>query len=162
MPRFPIGDRAAATTGLAPSTGLLLMRLMIGAVGVYHGAQKLFGVFGGTGMDGFAGFVGTLGLPLPTANAWVAALSEFAGGILIAAGLLTRPMAALFAVTMLVAAFVVHPGAFGAQHGGMEYPLTLGIFSLAIMLMGAGRFSADAALARRAPGRGAPARIASA
>lgn len=52
-------------------------------------------------------------------------------------------VAAGFAFTMLVASFAVHGGAFGAQHGGMEYPLTLAVISLALVLTGPGRFSAD-------------------
>lgn len=123
--------------------GLLVARSMIGVVGIYHGGQKLFGMFGGGGFDATVEAMGGMGMPLPTMSALAAGSAEFFGGTALIVGLLTRFAGANFAFTMLVASFAVHGGAFGAQNGGMEYPLTLAMVSLAIALTGPGRFSLD-------------------
>ncbi|MBO6739149.1 MAG: DoxX family protein [Phycisphaerales bacterium] len=137
--------------------GLLVARSMIGVVGIYHGGQKLFGLFGGGGFASTAEAMGSMGMPLPTLSALAAGSAEFFGGIALIVGLLTRFAGANFAFTMLVASFAVHGGAFGAQNGGMEYPLTLAMVSLAIALTGPGRFSVDRVLFSKVRGRfGAP------
>ena len=97
--------------------GLLVLRLMLATVFVFHGAQKVFGAFGGHGIDGFAGYLASLGVPLPYLNAWAAALSELLGGVALATGLFFRPMLVPLTFTMLVASFVAHGGAFSAQAG---------------------------------------------
>jgi putative oxidoreductase len=132
--------------------GLLLVRLMLGVVGVFHGSQKLFGAFGGHGMQGFIGFLEGLKVPAPQVSAYLAALAEFAGGILIAVGLFPRLAAIPYAFAMFVAAFMVHGKEFDSQKGGMEYPLTLGVMALAIVFAGGGR------LAITGPRAGAPRR----
>ena len=86
------------------SLGLLWLRVLMGSSIAVHGYQKIFG----GGVETFASFVETLGLPFPLAAAWVAALSEFVGGILIVLGLGTRFAALLIFGTMTVAAFVAH------------------------------------------------------
>lgn len=123
--------------------GLLGMRLMLGVVFMYHGAQKLFGAFGGHGIEGFTGFLESLGMPLPTLNAYMAGGTEFFGGLLLLVGLGTRLVSVPVAFTMLVAVFMVHGSAFGAQNNGMEYPLTLAVVTLGIGLIGPGRLSLD-------------------
>jgi putative oxidoreductase len=128
----------------ATDLGLLLVRLMVGAVGFFHGSQKLFSLFGGVGMKEFTAALTSMNVPQPTLSAYAAASAEFFGGILIAAGLITRIAALPFAFTMFVAAFMVHGHAFGAQDNGMEYPLTLGVVLVALFLMGPGRLSIDA------------------
>lgn len=134
-----------------PDLGLLLSRLMLGAVGVFHGAQKLFGAFGGGGLEGFSGFLRSLDVPLPSLSALLAALAEFLGGILIALGLFTRVSALAFGFTMLVAIVLVHPGAFSAANNGMEFPLTLLVLSLTLFLAGPGRFTVARFVTRKAP-----------
>lgn len=129
--------------------GLLLIRAMVGVVFVFHGAQKLFGAFGGPGLDGFAGFMTKLGLPQPYLQAVLAAATEFFGGLLLLLGLGTRLAVVPMVVTMLVASFMVHGGAFSAQANGMEYPLTLAFVLAGLGLTGAGRISLDG---RRASG----------
>ncbi|MHA7814564.1 MAG: DoxX family protein [Phycisphaerales bacterium] len=137
--------------------GLLVARSMIGVVGIYHGGQKLFGMFGGSGFGATVEAMGGMGMPLPTMSALAAGSAEFFGGIALIVGLLTRFAGANFAFTMLVASFAVHGGAFGAQNGGMEYPLTLALVSLAIALTGPGRFSLDRVVFSKVRGRfGAP------
>jgi len=117
----------------------LLMRGMLGAVFIYHGYPKIIDIpalaenFGPEGMD----------LPLPMFAATCAALSEFVGGIALVLGFLTRIAALPMAFTMGVAVTMVHWGAFGAKHNGMEYPLTLGVMLIALALIGPGRVSLD-------------------
>lgn len=124
-----------------PDIGLLLIRLMVGVVGVYHGGQKLFGLFGGGGIRGTAGAMEQMGLPLPMVSAILAGAAEFFCGILIAVGLRARLAALPFAFTMLVAVVVVHRDAFGAEHNGMEYPLTLAVVLIALAMIGPGRLT---------------------
>lgn len=134
-------------------TGLLIARSMVGVVGVYHGGQKLFGLFGGGGFSSTVEAMGSMGMPLPTLSAFAAGSAEFFGGIALIVGLLTRFAGANFAFTMLVASFAVHGGAFGAQNGGMEYPLTLAMVALAIALTGPGRFALDRVVFGKLRGR---------
>ena len=121
--------------------GLLILRLMIGAVFVFHGAGKLFGWFGGYGIEGTAGFFESLGIPFPVLSVLLAGGAEFFGGLLLIAGFGVRLIAAPLAFTMLVGAITAHGGAFSAQAGGMEYPLTLAVAAAALGLLGPGRFS---------------------
>jgi len=118
------------------NTGLLLMRLMLAIVFIYHGQGKLFG-----GLDGFAGYLSSLGVPMPKFAAFMAALSEVGGGLLLLSGLGFRYALWPLVVTMLVASFAAHPGKFSAQNGGMEYALTLGVMVAGLALIGPGDFT---------------------
>ena len=144
-PLFPALGRM--TESLSPyaeppvrvATGLLL---------VPHGAQKLFGWFGGHGIAGTEQFFASkLGLP-----PWVAVLAglvEFGGGLLLALGLVTRVAAALVTGLMTVAVIQVHlPNGFFWTEGGYEYPLLWGILALSFVVRGGGRFSLDALIGR--------------
>lgn len=126
---------------------LLMLRVVIGAIFVAHGAQKLFGSFGGPGLKGTTGFFGQLGIKPAPAMALAAGLTEFVGGIFVAVGFLT-PVAALgLVVVMAVAAITVHIGnGFFASEGGYEFNLALGAVALAFVIAGAGAYSVDAAL----------------
>lgn len=138
---------APLTNALAP-LGEPLVRVAAGLMLVPHGAQKLFGAFGGYGVEATGQFFATK-LGLPASLALVAGLVEFVGGIMLAAGFLTRPVAALVAGLMFVAAVKVHlPAGFFWTDGGYEYPLLWGIVALSFVLRGAGRYSLDAAIAR--------------
>ena len=140
------------------SFGLLLIRAVVGFVMVFHGAQKIFpqkylNFFGGGGMDGWIESVRGLNLPggIPAEYlAWTAALSEFAGGILLIIGLGTRIAALFIAGTMLVAAIKVHGHAFSLAEKGMEYALTLGLVALGLVFTGPGRYAIDSVF-RRSP-----------
>jgi putative oxidoreductase len=127
--------------------GLLLLRSAIGLTLSAHGAQKLFGWFGGYGLDGTGGFMETLGFRPGRRQALVAGLVEFGGGLLLAAGLLTPIAAAAVVAVMLVAAISVHLKAgFFVTGGGYEYNLVIGVAALAIAFTGPGALSLDALL----------------
>jgi putative oxidoreductase len=126
----------------------LLIRLILGVVLMFHGSQKLFGWFEGSGMEAFAANIEKMEMPMPVAAAYAAALAELVGGALLLVGFLTRIAAIPVAITMLVAAIKVHGHAFSGQHGGMEYPLTLAVVAAALMFTGAGQFSVDGCMAR--------------
>ncbi|MGL4463297.1 MAG: DoxX family protein [Planctomycetia bacterium] len=131
--------------------GLLLIRLMVGWVFVFHGAQKVFGVFEGPGIAKFAEALASMGVPNHEPMAYAAAFAELLGGVSLILGFATRLFAVPLLVTMLVAAFVAHGKAFSLQAGGMEYALTLAVVSGAFVLTGPGRFSVDVlAFVRRA------------
>ena len=128
------------------SYGLLLLRVIVGGTMFGHGAQKLFGWFGGPGPRGTGGFFGQLGFRAPLAMAVAAGLAE-ASGLLLAAGFVT-PLASLaIAVVMLNAIATVHwPKGFWNSNGGYEFNLTLLTVGVAIAAIGPGRFSIDRAI----------------
>lgn len=120
-----------------------LVRAAAGLFLVPHGAQKLFGLFGGYGLEATEQFFQAK-LGLPAGIATIAGLIEFFGGIALALGLLTRPAAALATGLLLVAAFQVHLGkGFFWTAGGFEYPLLWAIVTLAYAVKGGGRYSID-------------------
>jgi putative oxidoreductase len=128
------------------SYGLLLLRLVVGGTMFSHGAQKLFGWFGGGGPQGTAGFLSSLGFRAPLLMATLAGLGE-AGGLAFAAGFLT-PLAALgIAIVMINAITLVHwSKGFFNGNGGLEFPLILLTVAVAISATGPGRFSVDRAV----------------
>lgn len=122
----------------------LPLRLGVGIVMAAHGAQKLFGWFGGYGLQGTGQFFAeNLGLKPGILMAALAGGTEFFGGLLLLAGLLTRPTGLALAFTMLVGIVTAHPDAFFASNNGMEYPLTLLLASLSLAILGGGAFSID-------------------
>jgi putative oxidoreductase len=126
--------------------GLLVLRVVLGVIFAAHGAQKLFGAFGGPGLKGTAGFHEQLGIKPPFAMAVLAGLAEFVGGILVAVGFLTPLAAVALIVTMAVAVFTVHiKNGFFSMNGGYEFNLALAAMALTLLLTGAGAYSLDAA-----------------
>ena len=129
-------------------TGLLIARMVFGLLMAAHGAQKLFGWFGGYGMAGTAGFFEQLGFRPGKLFAGAAAGTETVAGLLVAFGLLGPLGPALIVSVMIVAAATVHwqHGLF-ASNNGIEVPLLYGVAALTLALTGHGAFSLDAALA---------------
>lgn len=127
--------------------GLLIIRLVVGLTFMAHGAQKLFGWFGGYGPKGTGGWMESIGVKPGVPMAIMAGLSEFGGGLLFAAGLLTPLGAALLVITMLVAIFTVHiKNGFWTTSGGYEFNLLLIAVAIGVALTGAGSYSIDALL----------------
>ena len=122
----------------------LPLRVAAGAVFAAHGAQKLFGWFGGYGLEGTAGWMASIGLEPGMLMAVLAGSAEFFGGLLLIVGLLVRPIALVLAITMVVAIVTVHlqNGLFMANNG-YEFGLALLAVSVALVLRGAGSLSAD-------------------
>ena len=127
--------------------GLLILRLVVGLTMAAHGAQKLFGWFGGYGLQGTGGFLEKLGFVPGRRHALFAGLAEFVGGLLLALGLATPVAAMLIISVMFVAIATVHVknGYFNSNQG-YEYNLTLAVVALSVAIIGAGPISLDAAL----------------
>lgn len=126
--------------------GLLLVRVVAGIVFAAHGGQKLF-VYG---FAGVTGAFGQMGVPLPGVTGPLVAFIEFFGGLALIAGLLTRLAGAGLTAVMLGALFMVHLAAGFFAPNGIEFVLTLAGVAATLTLSGAGRYSVDALLARRA------------
>src|SRR5262249_35771214 len=120
---------ASVTEALSPFAEPLV-RVAAGLLLVPHGAQKLFGWFGGYGIEATGQFFATK-LGLPASLAVAAGVIEFVGGLMLAAGIATRQVAALVFGLMAVAVVQVHlPAGFFWTDGGYEYPLLWGIVAL--------------------------------
>ncbi|WP_020210150.1 DoxX family protein [Gilvimarinus chinensis] len=129
----------------------LALRVPVGVILLAHGAQKLFGWFGGYGLEGTGQWMESIGL---APGYWMAALAgsaEFFGGAALILGLLVRPAAIVSAFTMLVAIFSVHwaNGLF-MSNNGYEFALALLAASVSLSLSGAGAVSVDQCIARAA------------
>jgi putative oxidoreductase len=121
--------------------GLLLIRLVVGLAFAGHGAQKLFGWFGGGGRQGTAGFFAALGYRAPATLAIVVGLFELGGGLLLACGLLT-PLAALVLSTVMLNAIVTVQWQKGFL-GGWELDSTFMAVAIGVTIAGPGRISLD-------------------
>jgi putative oxidoreductase len=132
--------------------GLLILRLGIGLIIAAHGAQKLFGVWGGPGMAGWTQSVQRLRIRPAQPWAWVAALSEFGGGVLLGLGLLS-PLGSLAIIgAMLVAIATVHlANGFWNGKRGYEFNLSLIVGAAAVAFTGPGTYSLDNALGIHLP-----------
>jgi putative oxidoreductase len=127
--------------------GLLLIRLVIGVLFIGHGAQKLFGWFGGYGLKGTGGWFESIGMKPGVTVALMAGLTELVGGVLFALGLVTPLGGILIAATMVIAIAKVH-GANGlwSTSNGYEYNLVLLAVTIGIALVGPGQYALDAFL----------------
>lgn len=126
----------------------LALRLPVGIIFAAHGAQKLFGWFGGYGLTGTAQWMESIGLAPGVLMVLLAGGAEFFGGLALILGLLVRPAALALSVAMLVAIFTVHIGhGLFMSNNGYEFALALLAASVSLLISGAGRASVDAAIA---------------
>lgn len=132
---------------MTAALGLLIIRLVVGLGFAAHGAQKLFGWFGGYGPKGTGGWMESIGIKPGVLMAVMAGLMELAGGILFAAGFGIEIASVLLAMTMVVAIVKVHfKNGYWSTAGGYEYNLVLLAVFAGVALIGAGDYSIDALL----------------
>ena len=125
--------------------GLLIVRMIVGGLFLAHGAQKLFGWFGGAGVSGTAGWFESFDIKPGVFMAVMVGIIEFLGGLLLAIGLLAPFAAAVLAVTMICAVVKVHwRNGLWNIYNGYEYNLVLFSVLLLIVLTGAGKYAVDA------------------
>ncbi|MFF4038071.1 DoxX family protein [Streptomyces sp. NPDC001816] len=128
----------------AADWGLLLVRLTIGLLMAAHGAQKLFGIFGGDGLTATGRLFASIGYRPGKLFAVIGGLSEFLGGLGLALGLFT-PLAAAALIGMMINAMVTVTGAHGLwdADGGVEYSVCITVVAIAIAAIGPGRLALD-------------------
>ena len=128
----------------------LALRVPLGIIFAAHGAQKLFGWFGGYGLEGTGQWMASIGLEPGVLMAVLSGSAEFFGGVFLLLGLLTRPSALVLAVTMLVAIFSVHisHGLF-MSNNGYEFALALLAGVVSLLISGGGRASLDKVIANK-------------
>lgn len=127
-----------------------LVRITTGLLLMPHGAQKLFGWFGGYGLSGTGAYFGdTLGMQPGIVFALIAGLIEFFGGLALVLGLLTRPIAAVVAIFLAVALSTHVSNGYFWTGGGIEYPLMWLLLAVAMVLGGGGAYSLDRRLGLR-------------
>ena len=126
---------------------LLVLHVFVGLLFAAHGAQKLFGAFGGPGIKGATGFMGSLGLQPAKLNALASGGIELGGGVLLALGLVTPVAAAGLIAVMVTAIVTVHlANGFFNQDGGVEFNLSLIAVLFALAAAGPGEISLDSAI----------------
>ncbi|KXK71956.1 DoxX family protein [Pseudomonas monteilii] len=129
--------------------GLSVIRILVGIIFIAHGAQKLFGMFGGYGLEGTGQWMESIGLAPGYLMALLSGSAEFFGGLELVIGLLARPAALVLAVTLVVAILSVHIGnGLFMSNNGYEFGLALLAGTVAVLIEGAGRFSLDRLIAR--------------
>ena len=128
------------------SYGLLVLRIVVGLILAVHGAQKLFGAFGGRGLRWTGGFLAHIGFRSPSQLAVTVGAAELSGGLLLASGLAT-PLAALaIAAAMTTTALAIHQrNRSSSAKKGYELPLVTWAAAVALAAIGPGRHSLDAA-----------------
>ncbi len=135
------------TTNTVSGLDALPLRIGAGVIFTAHGAQKLFGWFGGYGLEGTAGWMDSIGLSPGFLMATLAGSAEFFGGLLLIIGFLVRPTAFVLAATMIVAIAAVHIGnGLFMANNGYEFGLALLAVSVALLFRGAGSLSIDRVL----------------
>tara|TARA_R110002126_G_scaffold7189_7_gene35632 strand:- start:1569 stop:2015 length:447 start_codon:yes stop_codon:yes gene_type:complete len=128
----------------------LALRVPVGIIFMAHGAQKLFGWFGGYGLEGTGQWMASIGIEPGVLMAFMAGSAELFGGLFILLGLLTRPAAVVLAFTMVIAIASVHisNGLFMANNG-YEFALALLAITVSLAISGSGRVGIDNAIATK-------------
>lgn len=124
---------------------LMILRLTVGLTMAAHGAQKLFGAFGGHGLRGTGGALASQGFRPASLWAFLGGTSEFGGGLLFALGLFSPLGAIGIAAAMLTAVTKLHWPKFWAANGGFEYALVMLAVALAVGIAGPGALALDGA-----------------
>lgn len=132
---------------LAPCA-LVILRVGLGLILIPHGAQKLFGWFGGMGYEKFVALFNTLGYKPGVVWVTLVALTEFIGGILLVLGLFTRLAALALVIFMIVAVHFTSGKGFFWTQGGLEYSLLILFVGLVFLIRGGGEYSLDRKLGR--------------
>lgn len=146
----PVATLAAPARGAVADLADAGLRVAAGLFLVPHGAQKLFGWFGGHGLEATGQFfAGELGFAWGFGAALAAGLVETVGGLALALGLATRLAAATIAAFLIVAASVHLANGFFWTSGGWEYPVLWAVVAAVFAVKGGGRYAADALIARR-------------
>ncbi len=122
---------------------LLLLRIAVGLVFIFAGWGKL------TGIEGVQGFFGNLGIPLPGLMAWVVALVEFVGGLMVLLGAYARIPNLLLAFIMLVALFTTKMDDFDITNAGTRVDIVMLLVTLSLAVLGSGKLSVDAFLGKK-------------
>jgi putative oxidoreductase len=128
------------------SLALLIIRLAIAMVFLYHGSQKLFDAFGGPNYQEFAKFLASKHVPMPLESAILSGCAEFFGGLVFLVGTGLRIISIPLAFNMFVAVLFTAPNGFGVNnkpYPGCEYPVTLLLVVIAMGLLGPGEFTLD-------------------
>lgn len=146
---YSINTALAASIRTAQGFDSTALRLAAGVIFSAHGAQKLFGWFGGYGLQGTGDWMASIGLEPGMLMAALAGGAEFFGGLLLLIGLLVRPAAFVLSITMLVAIVSVHlPNGLFMSNNGYEFALAMLAISVALVFRGAGSLSLDRSLQR--------------
>lgn len=128
--------------GMNPELGLTILRVVLGVIFIAHGLPKIT-----TGIDGTAQMFASLSIPAPLVVAWLIALLETLGGLLLLVGFLVTPVALLLVAEMMTAIILVHAAngfyVVGNGNGGVEFSLLLGVGLLAMVLCGPGLAAID-------------------
>jgi putative oxidoreductase len=142
------------TSVISTDLAFALARAVVGLVVAAHGAQKVFGAWGGPGIEGWKAGMTRMGMRPPTFWGYVSALTELVGGVALALGFLVPVVGALVTMQMAVAIQRAHwaKGFFNSK-GGFEFPLTVALVATAAGIADPGAYSLDRALG--VPGLGA-------
>lgn len=138
--------------GFSTESGIdtITLRLIAGIIFLAHGAQKLFGWFGGYGLEATGAWMTSIGIEPGLLMASLAGGAEFFGGLALIFGFLVRPAAAVLAITMIVAIITVHleNGLF-MSNNGYEFALALLAITIGLSIRGAGSLSMDQLISKK-------------